>query len=284
MNAYEEYLIEGGTRSDKGERRMRVVALTFHDVVPDDQGSAAATSDAFYRITVRELEGLLAQLRKLSYQTVSSREFRTWQQGSGQLPERTVVLTFDDGHASHFELVAPLLVRYRFTGTFFVTSGYVGRLGYMSWEQLRKLVFLGMEIGSHGATHRPLTSLSPQEVAEEMRASRQLLTDQLGVPIHAMAAPGGFWNQAVAEASKQAGYEAVWLSTIGTNGRETNPLALRRVVVRQPFSMDRVVSMVEGWEPSFWWAASQQHLIRFLKRVLGVYWYEQLKRRLVPNA
>lgn len=263
---------------------MRIVALTFHDVVPDHTAKAEATSDTFYRITVSELELLLAQLRKLGYQTVSSHQFRAWQQGHGQWPERTVVLTFDDGHAGHFELVAPLLVRYRFTGTFFVTSGYIGRPTYMTWEQLRKLVFLGMEIGSHGATHRPLTSLSPKEVAEELRTSRELLTEQLGVPIHAMAAPGGFWNQAVAEASKQAGYEAVWLSTIGTNGRETSPLALRRVVVRQPFSMERVVSMVEGWEPSFWWAASQQRLIRLLKRVLGVYWYEQLKRRLVPNA
>ena len=262
---------------------MRVVALTFHDVI-SDQPEANAQSDAFYRITASELETLLSQLRKLGYQTVSSREFRAWQQGRGALPERTVVLTFDDGHASHFELVAPLLVRYRFTGTFFVTTGYIGKPGYMTWEQLRKLVFLGMEIGSHGATHRPLTELSSSDVAEELQASKNILSKRLGVPIQALAAPGGFWNKTIAEASKQAGYEAVWVSTIGTNGNETSPLALRRVVVRQPFSAERIVSMVEGWQPAFWWAANQQSLIRFLKRVLGVYWYEQLKRRVVPNA
>jgi hypothetical protein len=55
-------------------------------------------------------------------------------------------------------------------------------------------------------------------------------------------------------------------------------------VVRSPVSVERVVAMVEGWQPHFWWAANQQALIRLLKRVLGVYWYEQLKRRLVPNA
>ena len=262
---------------------MRIVALTFHDVVAETNG-ASAESDGFYRITANELEKLLSQLRKLGYQTVSSRAFRAWQQGSGALPERTVVLTFDDGHASHFELVAPLLVRHRFTGTFFVTTGLIGRPGHMNWEQLRKLVFLGMEIGSHGASHRPLTHLSPNDLHEELVSSRRLLEERLGVPIQAMAAPGGFWNGAVAGASRQAGYEAVWVSTIGTNGKETNPLALRRVVVRQPFLADRIVSMVEGWQPSFWWAANQQLLIRGLKRMLGVYWYEQLKRRLVPNA
>ena len=262
---------------------MRVVALTFHDVVADHTGDPPQ-SDEFYRIRASELETLLSQLRRLGYQTVSSRAFRAWQQGGATLPERTVVLTFDDGHASHFELAAPLLVRYRFAGTFFVTTGYVGKSGYMTWGELRKLVFLGMEIGSHGASHRPLTQLSHAELLEEMTSSKQVLAERLGVPIQAMAAPGGHWSRAVADASKQAGYEAVWVSTIGTNGKETNPLALRRVVVRQPFSADRLVAMVEGWQPAFWWAANQQLLIRFLKRVLGVYWYEQLKRRLVPNA
>ena len=262
---------------------MRIVALTFHDVIPDNT-TEPPKSDEFYRIKAGELDALLAQLRKLGYQTVSSRAFRAWQQGQGSLPERTVVLTFDDGHASHFDLVAPLLVRYRFAGTFFVTTGYIGKPGYLTWEQLRKLVFLGMEIGSHGASHRPLTELPAGEVLEELTSSKDLLSQRLGVPIKALAAPGGSWNRTVADASKTAGYEAVWVSDIGTNGKETNPLALRRVVVRQPFSAERIVAMVEGWQPAFWWAANQQLLIRALKRLLGTYWYEQLKRRLVPNA
>ncbi len=262
---------------------MRVVALTFHDVV-DEQTNGLAHSDAFYRMTVGELESLLAQLRKRSFQTISSREFRGWQQGTGTLPERAVALTFDDGHASHFEFVAPLLVRYRFTGTFFVTTKHIGQPGYMTWEQLRTLVFLGMEIGSHGATHRPLTTLTPSEQVQELVESRQALMQQLGAPVQAVAAPGGFWNRTVAAAAAQAGYEALWVSTIGTNGKETSPFALRRVVVRQPVSIERIVGMVDGWTLAFWWAARQQGVIRLLKRILGVYWYEQLKRRLVPNA
>ncbi len=262
---------------------MRIVALTFHDVVADES-AATSHSDEFYRIKASELEKLLSQLRKLGYQTISSREFRAWQQGTTTLPERAVVLTFDDGYASHFELVAPLLVRYRFAGTFFIAVDLVGQPGHMSWEQLRKLVFLGMEIGSHGMTHEPLTGFTREQLTHELTQSKQLLEERLGVPVRAIAAPRGFWNHAVAEAVREAGYEAAWISTIGTNGQETQPLALRRVVVRQPFSAERLVTMVEGWEPSFWWAANQQLLIRFLKRVLGVYWYEQLKRRLVPNA
>ena len=262
---------------------MRVVALTFHDVVPETRGTWSR-SDAFYRITVGEFESLLSQLRKLGCQTVSSQAFRAWQRGQGALPERSVVLTFDDGYASHFDIVAPLLVRYRFSGTFFVTVGLVGQRGHLTWDQLRKLAFLGMEIGSHAMSDAPLTSHPPRVLEEELTQSRRLLEERLGVPIRAIAAPRGFWNAAVAVAVQRAGYDAAWLSTIGTNGPETSSIALRRVVVRQPFSAARIVSMVDGWQPAFWWAANQQYLIRLLKRVLGVYRYEQLKRILVPNA
>jgi len=262
---------------------MRIVALTFHDVVADE-ASPASTSDGFYRIRTSEFEQFVSQLRKLGYQSVSSRQFRAWQRGETALPERSVVLTFDDGYVSHVEIVAPLLVRYRFSGTFFVPVEQVGRSGYLTWEQVRQLVFLGMEIGSHGVSHRPLTDLSSAQLHDELVNSKQILEQQLGVPIRALAAPGGFWNRAVADAVEVAAYEAVWLSTIGTNGMDTQPHALRRVVARQPFSAQRLVAMVEGWQPSFWWAANQQLAIRLLKRTLGVYWYEQLKRRLVPNA
>ena len=262
---------------------MRIVALTFHDVVTNGN-VAAADGDAFYRIKTGEFESLLSQLRKLGYQSVSSRQFRVWQEGRATLPERTVVLTFDDGYASHFDVVAPLLLRYRFSGTFFIAPELVGRPGHMTWEQLRKLVFLGMEVGSHGLSHVPLTTMPRDQLRRELVESKQLLEQRLGVPIRALAAPRGFWNKTVADEVSRAGYEAAWVSTIGTNGDTTNPLALRRVVARWPFSAQRLVAMVEGWQPAFWWAASHQRAIRLLKRALGVYRYEQLKRRLVPNA
>ena len=263
----------------------RVVALTFHDVVGEGDGAhAPRDGEAFYRIRAVELDALLSQLRHLGYQTVSSRVFRGWQQGQGTLPERTVVLTFDDGYASHVDVVASLLLRHRFSGTFFITTDLVGRPGYLTWEQLRKLVFLGMEIGSHGVSHRPLTSLAPRQLQEKLAASKRILEERLGIPVRALAAPGGFWNGAVAEAAKQAGYDAVWISTIGTNGKETNALGLRRVAVRQPFSVERLMALVEGSKVSLWWAMNQQLAVRALKRLLGVYWYEQLKRRLVPDA
>ena len=141
-----------------------------------------------------------------------------------------------------------------------------------------------MEIGSHGLSHRPLTEMPPEQLHRELVESKRLLEERLGIKVQALSAPRGYWNHTVAKATPHAGYDAVWISAIGTNGPETSASALRRVVVHQPFSADRIMSMVEGWQLAFWWAANQQVLIRLLKRTLGVYRYEQLKRMLVPNA
>jgi len=262
---------------------MRVVALTFHDIVENAQ-TAPAHGDAFYHLTVHEMEALFSRLHKHGYRTISSKAFRAWQQGCGTLPERSVVFTFDDGYTSHLEQAASLLIRYRFTGTFFVTPEKIGRPGYLTWDQLKKLVFLGMEIGSHGLTHKLLTELTREALDHELTESKRVLEERLGIPIQSIAAPGGFWNSTVAEAAKKAGYDAFWVSTMGMNGKETNPFALRRVVMRSPLEIDRIISMVEGQPSAFWWAGSQQALIRLIKRILGVYWYEKLKRRVVPNA
>lgn len=75
------------------------------------------------------------------------------------IPDRLVVLTFDDGPKSNATFVAPLLKRYAFGATFYITEFYDFRDNcpkehYMTWEEIRKLHEAGFEIGNHTRTHR----------------------------------------------------------------------------------------------------------------------------------
>jgi len=266
--------------------RLRVPALTFHDVHPESLPPASSAqapmrgqADPFYSINEQGMEDLLSRLRKLGYRTISSRVFRGWQRNEQTLPERPVVLTFDDGYASHFDVVTPMLVRHRFTGTFFVTTDFVGRPGYVTWEQLRKMVFLGMEIGSHGKTHRLLTQLSPEDKTFELAESKRIIESELGVPVRAIAAPGGFWSRSLAGTAQRLGYEAAWVSDIGLNKPNTFAFALKRLPVHQPLDSDRLLAMVEGRRRILWTAIARQGMISVLKAGLGVAGYEKLKRR-----
>jgi peptidoglycan/xylan/chitin deacetylase (PgdA/CDA1 family) len=80
-----------------------------------------------------------------------------------KIPDKLVVLTFDDASASHATFVAPLLKKYGFGGTFFVCEfppDFADKTKYMSWEQIRQLDRLGLEVASHTRSHRHVDKLT----------------------------------------------------------------------------------------------------------------------------
>jgi peptidoglycan/xylan/chitin deacetylase (PgdA/CDA1 family) len=128
---------------------------------------------------------------------------------------RSVILSFDDGLISNYELTFPALVRRGFCGTFFVVAGAIGRAGRFSRAQILALHRAGMTIGSHGLTHAPLTRLAPSDRMAELRNSRDILEQILGAPVSSLALPGGFVSAAVLEAARAAGYSCICTSRPG---------------------------------------------------------------------
>src|SRR3989442_12279204 len=100
------------------------------------------------------------------------------QSGLEPIPDKLVVLTFDDSKASHYTVVRPLLKKYGFGATFFVTEGFAFRTNkedYLTWDQISELYRDGFEIGNHtrdhmGASKANLPSLKDQ--GEAINAQR----------------------------------------------------------------------------------------------------------------
>ena len=89
------------------------------------------------------------------------------------IPEKLVVLTFDDACASHASFVAPLLKKYGFGATFYVgeiTKNFSNKKWYMSWEQISDLNKMGFEVGNHTLTHARLGSKTVAEGIKEFKA------------------------------------------------------------------------------------------------------------------
>ncbi|HEY2952267.1 MAG TPA: CehA/McbA family metallohydrolase [Verrucomicrobiae bacterium] len=89
------------------------------------------------------------------------------------VPDRLVVLTFDDSVASHFSVVRPLLKRYGFGATFFITEGFSFRTNkqdYMTWEQIRELHQDGFEIGNHTRDHLGVSDRTLGQLREQIEA------------------------------------------------------------------------------------------------------------------
>lgn len=61
----------------------------------------------------------------------------------------------------------------------------------MTWNEVRALAAAGMDVGSHSHTHRVMSTLSPEQILEDLRRSREVLTRELGVAPRAVAYPVG---------------------------------------------------------------------------------------------
>ena len=88
------------------------------------------------------------------------------------IPDRLVVLTFDDASKSHATVAAPLLLKYKFGATFFVTEGFdfpTNKKDYMTWEEIAKLHKDGFEIGNHTLDHKSVTEKTVADLAAQVR-------------------------------------------------------------------------------------------------------------------
>src|SRR6059036_2208962 len=89
------------------------------------------------------------------------------------VPDKLVVLTFDDSVASHYSVVRPLLKRYGFSATFFITEGFsflTNKQDYMTWEQIAELHRDGFEIGNHTRDHMGVNARNLDQLTEQLEA------------------------------------------------------------------------------------------------------------------
>lgn len=109
------------------------------------------------------------------------------------IPDKLVVLTFDDASRSHVEVAAPLLKKHGFGATFFVTEGFdfpTNKRDYMTWDEIAQLHRDGFEIGNHTRDHKPPSAKNPKETVEQIEAiSAQCLAHDIPRPL-TFAYPG----------------------------------------------------------------------------------------------
>jgi peptidoglycan/xylan/chitin deacetylase (PgdA/CDA1 family) len=140
-----------------------------------------------------------------------------------------VSLTFDDGYESVYTHVLPEMSGRGITGTVFPVVGSIGRdnlwdvrlsikrFRHLSWKQLSQLARTGFEIGSHTISHRDLTRLGSAALKRELRDSKNMLQDRVGVEVRAIAFPFGRYNARVIDEAADAGYTCGFASSPNTS-------------------------------------------------------------------
>ncbi len=206
--------------------------LTYHrvtDAHPDDR----------LCVPVRQFEAQMRHLDEDGYCTVSFSDAARWVRQGGPLPQRSIVISFDDGFDDNYQFAATAMARHHFKGIFFIPTQFIegGVDGHgpddrpMSWAQIEDLLRQGHEIGSHSVTHRKLTQIPVAELPEEVGGCKRTLEQRLARPIEYFCYPAGYYNETVKQAVTDAGYRGACTVEPGANRLGTDPFALKRTEV-----------------------------------------------------
>ena len=201
-----------------------------------------------------------------------------------QKPNVSVELTFDDGHASDFEFVLPILNARGLTGRFFITTRWTGaRPGYMGWREVRCLSEAGHRIGSHGWSHALLTHCSERELHAELRQSRSELEDKLGIPITTMSLPGGRYDKRVLAACGEAGYTKVY-SSVPRLEQNASDFVVGRVNMNSNMTIDYIARLLPPESGELARLQTRYRIKELGQRVLGDWMYEKIWHVLIGRG
>ena len=155
-----------------------------------------------------------------------------------------ILWTFDDGNASDLSIAAPILTEYRFKAQFFVLTGRLNDPNYLSPDDVRTLLQMGMEVGLHGRSHVDWRLSDAQELHAEVTEARDSLAKIVGRPIDRVAIPFGAYNRRVITHLKRSGFSRIYTSDGGAS--DSSQQVRGRTTVRRDTSMHELTSLIEN--------------------------------------
>lgn len=184
---------------------LRVPVMIYHSVRPHVPESAM--QDA-YDITPELLRSEIIYLKTHGYTTVKFSDLEVALDGGKPLPQKSVILSFDDGWENQYTYAYPVLKKEGVVGTFYIYTNPVSRSKHwMTWDQIIEMDKAGMEIGGHSRTHPYLTKIVDNVLLDrEIMQPKAIIEAKLGHKIDSFAYPFGFYNARVIAAVKRAGY------------------------------------------------------------------------------
>lgn len=258
--------------------KTKLVVLLYHDIAED---GADLPQEAYMRDRTVSTGRFREQMRYLvdqGYRPLTMKEYFECR-GKGQaLPDKSVMITFDDGLRSHYELAYPVLKEFGFSGVFFVVGNRIDQADFLSADELREMEGEGMEIASHGYTHTFLAYLSEEEIAWELSESKRALEGAIGKPVEYFAFPGGHYTRPMLRLLKNAGFKGACSCLYGWNGLTTNPYLLRRIDIRQRMDQQAFASCFNASNMRFY---SFVYMVKgLLRKAVGRKGYTQLRKKL----
>jgi len=178
-------------------RRIHAPILMYHYI--EDLPADADEIRTDLTVSPALFKDHLSYLAENDYETITFTDLHRALTHGATLPNKPVILTFDDGYDNHFTQAYPALAEFGFTGTFFVITGFLDdqRHGYMTWQQAKEMAAAGMTIASHTKTHPDLRQRSYDYLTYQILGSMESITAHTGIPPIVFSYPMGRYDHTV---------------------------------------------------------------------------------------
>lgn len=192
-------------------------------------------------------------LKRRGYHAVSIDQFWRWYTRQDSLPEKSFLLTFDDGYLDVYQNAAPVLKELDWPATVFLVSSRLGqqddwcadenatRYPLMNPTQVQELMRQGFTFHSHSRTHADLPQLDDTALRDQLAGAKQELENTLGNDVAFLAYPYGRHDERVVGAAKAAGYRGSFSVLSGFNRPEEDRFRIRRLDIDDHHSEARLL-------------------------------------------
>jgi peptidoglycan/xylan/chitin deacetylase (PgdA/CDA1 family) len=219
-----------------------------------------------WTVTPQRFAEHTAYLQAQHYTTLTVTQLVQTVHSGDRLPERPVVITFDDGFADFYTEALPILQQHRCVATLYVATAFVGRTSswlqqagegarpMLTWSQLNELHTCGIECGAHSHTHPQLDVLPRAEAWTEIMHSKRALEQRLGQPIATFAYPYGYHSATTIQLVQQAGFTSACAVKHAISTIRDNRFALARMFVFADTHVANLAALLEGRATPVTWA------------------------------
>jgi peptidoglycan/xylan/chitin deacetylase (PgdA/CDA1 family) len=228
-------------------RKDRIPILLYHRLlakesvergeVPDDEMIWASYDTSFSE--------QMGYLRDHGFTTLDLDDYLDIRRGEKAMPEKPVIVTFDDGYLSNYTLAFPALKANGQKAVIFVAvepdeytrKKVEGIDGFVTAEQMKEMAANGVAIQSHTVTHCILADQSDEQIRYELEESKARLEEITGQPVRHIAIPRAGYSRRVKRFVKQAGYQTACCNGKGASNGLSDPLALPRIVIERDLTV-----------------------------------------------
>ncbi len=215
------------------ESNLKIPIIMYHNI--NDNYSI---EDSTVEMAKDEFYDQLRAIKNEGYTTITFDEYISYALGETKLPEKPIILTFDDGYLNNYTVAYPILKEMGMKATIFIITERMGmqngvKYPHFTWDQAKEMEGSGViDIESHTNYHNELDKISYSSLAFELRKSKFLIDKHLNKNTKVLAYPYGFYNDDVIKMAKASGYKAcVRIESVnpGVNTKDQCLYELKRI-------------------------------------------------------